>query len=342
MNSSGLKAQGVPFNDDGSSAVQSVHVKVYTEFSAGGTDIPLRFDEFGNQDNGGTRDYVELTPQASTTTIRLPAGTYDFEATGLTTSEDGVTLAYQLLSDQAIHQGTASTPGEVTFHLKTLVGRASLEPVLPVTYVQAGQVLDLKLVVQTDEVPGGKRYAVPLSDFIFNTAPYRTSHGVDVLRTSQLGERVRIEAPEASPFPDDVYLEQSVQGTIAGGAQDDFQVSFARPYYPVTTLGVDLERPTLDVLGANYRGTSQIGVFPGDNVGVARVDVYEGVLLVASTDRTDPSVGSFTDGFFGELTYVTSPEVAHDFTVVATDTSGNEIRVPAHIDATPPYEPPSP
>ena len=36
VKSAALKPQGVPFKDDGTSAVQSVHVKVYEEYSTDG------------------------------------------------------------------------------------------------------------------------------------------------------------------------------------------------------------------------------------------------------------------------------------------------------------------
>lgn len=332
----GLKPQGVPFNDDGTSTVQSVHVKVYQGYTISGPNAPLHFDADGNVDPAGSRDYVELTPGATTTTIRLPAGVYDIEAIALTTAQDGLALAYEFLGNQSVNQTANGAPGTITVHLHTLIGQARLEPVLPVQYVMPGQVLDLRLVVQTKETAGGRRCDVPLSDFTFPTATQ--ARGVEVVSDSKLGERIRIDAPD-NQSETDMALRQRLQGLVdTVPFTGTLEVRFARPYYATTTLGVDLERPTLQATPTYYRGTAQVVFDVADNVGIARIEVYEGVLRVASTDDANSSIFPNAQGkptfFYGD------PTVAHDYTVVAHDTSGNEIRVPVHVDVAPPYPEP--
>ncbi|WP_412029082.1 hypothetical protein [Deinococcus yunweiensis] len=335
VKSATLKAQGVPFNDDGTSAVQSVHVKVYEEYNTGGSGIPLRFDADGNQTPNGSRNYVELTPDQTTTEIRLAPGTYDFEATGLTATTSGVALAYDLQSDRTINATGGPSEDTVTFKLRTLVGQVSLEPVLPVTYVLPGQILDLNLVVQTPQIAGGRRYAVPLADYSFSEATGSETRGVSVQETSSLGERIQILPPENNAT--DIHLYQRLQGLATPNPTlATFGVTFSRPYYSTTGLGVDLERPTLIASAQEYRGHLFITFDTSDNVGVARVQIYEGVRLVGSTDDLQSPFGEF----FGAMAYTGGdPSVPHDYTVVTQDTSGNETRLQVHADVVPPYTP---
>ena len=341
VKSAALKPQGVPFKDDGTSAVQSVHVKVYEEYSTDGGSVPLRFDADGNQNPNGSHDYIELTPAQMTAEIRLAPGTYDFEATGLTATTSGVALAYDLQSNQTITAMGGPSEDSVTFRLRTLIGEVSLEPVLPVNYVLPGQTLDLKLVVQTPEVAGGQRYAVPLTDYSFFETTGSETHGVTVLETSKLGERIQVTSPEPESGYTDVLLYQKLQGLATPNPTvATFGVTFNRPYYSTTGLGVDLERPLLEARSEGYRGVSVIFIKVRDTVGVARVEILEGVRLVASTD--DPS-RPIDDDDFGTLAYTGGdPTVPHDYTVVAQDTSGNETRVQVHADVVPPYDPPKP
>ncbi len=357
LTASALMPQGVPFNDDGTPAVQSVRVQVFN--NAGDDTGPLiRFDRWGNQSSNGIRDYIELTPESTTATIRLLPGTYDFESTGLTQNNGGVALAYQYLRAQPINgiekppeDRSNLKPGEVNIHLKTLIGRVKLEPSLPLNYVLPGQVFDLNLVVQTPDAGGGKRYSVPLADFTYLPISRIPEFGLEVVSSSQLGSRVRVVQPPTNPSPGAAQpLKVSLLQRVVGLRSDlkfttrpayqvlPSDVSFEIPLYPTTTLGVDLTRPTLRVFKVQeFRSVIAVGGRVDDNVGIAKIQVYEGVVLLGSTDAEEsrqPGVEriSFQTGSYSGNDYNwngVSIDAAkkRTLTVVAQDTSGNETRV---------------
>lgn len=333
-----LQPQGVPFNPDGSPAVQSVHVQVFNKYVTGGPNTPLRFDEAGHQDPKGSRDYIELTSAkrssnypdgpygVSSAEIYLAPGTYDFEAIGLTTNTEKIALAYQLLAGQQIGgaAGTFTKNQPLLLHLKTILGKASLEPTSPVTAVYPGQELDLKLVVQTPEVAGGKRYDVPLSDFEFLTTPTPGSDGTTVVHSSKLGERIKISPPD--PGQTEVTLTQLIRGlTGATPGLGTLPVSFSRPYAASTTIGVDLGAPEffVNVSYGDARppqrtiGRIDVGLPSDAFYGSFFVDFYEGVELVGSFLHKPGDNGTF---------FLFNYSIAHKFTIVVTDPSGNESR----------------
>lgn len=336
LSGSALAPQGIPFRDDGKPAVQSVRVQVFVGFPEAGE--ALRFDAQGNEDPNGTRDFIELRPDASSVTVRLRPGTYFFRGIGLSSNKNGVALAVGDVPDREVG---GSAPTVVNLPLKTLIGRFALVPALPLKYVLPGQVFDVNFVVQTPEV-NGKRYTVPLNDFDLASAARPDSSGLTVLNSSKLGVRLQADGTGS-----DVRLVTEINGTVGGPNEFAYTRLFAEltlPMYAKAVLGADLARPSLsvDTLFQNGRQTLSINGRADDNVGLARLQVYEGPVLIGSTDpdeygQAGVSKIDFLDNeapYPNWVLYQSAPLRSGklNITVVAQDTSGNETRVSRELN----------
>lgn len=320
---SGLKAQGIPFQDDGTSAVHFVYIGACIV----STNICVKFNDQGNEDPNGTHNFVEIHPGASSTTVRLHPGSYTFFATGLSANADtGVTLA--IAQENGI-KVSAPAPTTVNLHLRTVVGKVSLESALPITYVMPGQTLDLNLIVQTPEADG-KRYVVPLDDFeIFGLQATGT-----VLTKSKLG--ARIQAATTTDGISNFTATANVNGYARASAGisllSGFTAEFTRPFYASAKLGADLERPTLartymDNIGGDANGRfTKYGFTAADNVGIAKIQVYAGVVLISSTVSGESANDIYVGADGGFSTPNLRPYYGQKITVIAQDASGNETR----------------
>lgn len=142
-------------------------------------------------------EYVTLTPEAPSVTVRLPAGgnPYRFEGLG---EAGGSVVAYDS------KEATIGTGTEVALALDSVIGDAVLVPRLPVSTVAPGQVLDLMLVVMGNghtDFPGDY-LQVPIDDF---TVSYGPVANATVLASSPRGLRLQVDA----------YCYDSV--TVGGG-----------------------------------------------------------------------------------------------------------------------------
>lgn len=331
-----IQTQGIPFRGDGSPAVQSVRVRVFDDKAR-----LIRFDNRNMADPAGDREFVELTPGAATADVRLRPGTYSFQASGLTRSRGGTLLAFGRIENRAVNSAEAET---LYLPLRTLVGNVTLESALPVTSLVYGQQLDLLLTVETPEADG-QRYTVPLSDF-------NASYGIDprmgtILKKSDLGTRViadTAQANQAQNFVVRAGLDGLVEAEEDVASSQTFRAVFSRPFYSALTLGADLERPGLTAGGfAQDQGRALISGRVSDNVGVAKVQVYEGPVLIGSSDedeygragveqvrfRNRPDDNGTAPNWLFDWT--TPREGDFTLTVLARDTSGNETRVVRNV-----------
>ncbi|WP_027483647.1 hypothetical protein [Deinococcus pimensis] len=311
----GVTPQAVPTAPEGSSAVQLVRVRVFT---SDGT--PVKFDARHQADPSGTLDTIDLTPSASSVSVSLVPGEYVFQSAGRGGTPDSALLAF----GRQEHQNVVAN-GVVTLKLTTLLDPAALTltTALPMNAARPGQTFDTRLTVRTLR-SGDARYDVPLSDF---SAAYQPTGGV-IAGSSNLGARVHVDdAPTATAFK----LDADVNGLVAGGsdvAQPGAGAAhLTLPFVAAGSMNVDLTAPALTAAASSDGVTGTAG----DDVGLARLDVYDGPVIVASTAEGAPAKVTFDVDASGHVTPtwrapLTLDAGAHALTVVATDSSGNETR----------------
>src|SRR5690606_12120989 len=148
-------------------------------------------------------------------------------------------------------------------------------------------VLDLMLVVAAnghDNIAGGDFLEVPLGDFV---ASYDAPVGTSIVSQSNRGLRLQVGAQCSAPV--------TVTGSVAGLVEvaNDFVAGSVAlngsglqlECSPVNdgTVSLDTEPPTVSITSF----ASSTGLVVGqadDNFGIAKVQVYDGPVLLASTD----------------------------------------------------------
>ena len=300
------------------------------------------FDEDGEQvsfEVSGTtytaapsgEEFVTLTPEVSSVTVRLPAGgnPYRFEALG---EADGAVVAYD------VETATLGNGTEVSLALDSVLGGAVLVPRLPTAAAVPGQVLDLMLVVMANghtDFPGDY-LQVPIGDF---TATYDVVGNATVLASSPRGVRLQVDAY----CFDAVTVEGGVAGLVAdgdgyvpGSVGFNGGAGFQVPCLSSSgALGVDVVPPTVTITGFDPV-TGTVTGEAGDDVGVARLELYDGPVLLATTELSDAT---------GEVAYIEFAPLGGEFsttlsvlplgriTAVAVDSSGNEAQSEAFLPA---------
>src|SRR5690606_22928347 len=207
------------------------------------------------------------------------------------------------------------------------VDRAELVPRFPTNYAMPGSTSDLMPVVMASgnaDFPGDY-LQVPMSDFDygFNVV------GGAVLAHSKRGIRITVDETCS-----EVIVSGNVFGLIANGAdiepgsvdiQGDgtYEIDCPAPFKGDIT--VDLEAPTVSLQYDPIR--KRVYGAANDNAGIASVNVYDGPILVATTDldQVGPDIAQIvfapgTNNWHADLTVAPTGEL----TVVATDSSGNE------------------
>ncbi|PYE52720.1 hypothetical protein [Deinococcus yavapaiensis] len=321
---SGVRPQGLPTDAGGASAVRDVRVRVFTSDGS-----LVKFDAQRHADPNGTVDHLDLTPSAASANVGLAPGSYTFQAAGASDSANGVLLAFGRLERQSV---TAN--GAVTLKLQTLIGdgAVALTSALPMNAVVPGQTFDVLLSVKTPDA-NGARYTVPLDDF---QVEYALDANLGHVKASgKLGARVTAAAtPSGATFT----LGATVTGLGAADAETaaskTFGATFALPFLSGTGVKVDFDAPDLGVDTPQVAGGSVlVSGSSFDDVGLSRLEVFDGPVLVASTDDAAGAAKvTFDVDDAGHLTNRwsaawTNPESgAHALTVIATDTSGSETR----------------
>lgn len=313
----GLTPQGVP-TDGGISAVTELDITVLDE-----NGEVVRFDVDEAYDPSGAFESLSMSASQASITVLLPAGTYRFLTFGR--GSDGEVLAYGETQAQVGYAATS-----VTLGVHTLIGSVELVEEGLRHYVVAGEVIDLYLRVRTTH----GSYDVPLADF---TVKYELEPELGDAEGSALGARVWVTP---SPQSDVFVLRAFVKGwrLVEGTPTDHGKLvaKYERPFAHAIGISLDVVPPTLGFtppsplpLGA----PSPVGGTAADEVGLARIQVFEGPLLLASTASEDVASGALpiqlTDLATGAWSFEWTPGSTgvYRLTAVATDTSGNETRV---------------
>ncbi|WP_020700647.1 hypothetical protein [Deinococcus apachensis] len=323
VQAAGLRSQAVPMGSDGNTPVGGVRVRVFT-----GDGTPVKFNAQHQADPQGGVDHLDLTPSASSTSVSLTPGTYTFQSSGLSEAENGTLLAFGRLEHQDVAAGTT-----VNLKVQTLTDDVTLTSALPMNAAVPGQTFDVLLTVRTPGV-NGTRFAVPLSDF---KATYTLDAAAgSVQASSNLGARVGVAA---SPSAANFTLKAALDGLTARDAETaqpkTFGPTFTLPFLSGTGIGVDLRAPDLAVDTPQVTAGQPILLTGtgGDNVGLKKLEVFDGPVLIGSTEDSAgvPKVTFDLDGD-GKVTnrwrlsWANAAVGPHAVTVIATDTSGNETR----------------
>lgn len=305
-----VRFAGGPLGSAGEVVPTAKAVRVY---DASGRSV--RFDAQGAFDTSGRLTALEVAPGSGELTLLLPRG-MDWHLTGLAYSDSPLPLAAASTQVSTARHGT---PAVLPF--RTLLGSASLVPRLPVASLLPGQELDLLLLVHP---PGRADLRVPSADRSVRfdlenaKAAAESDRGVRIVAGSRSAEGVSLTAT--------VEGLVDVRGEIvAGSAQALWRAPFG------SSVGADMEAPTVDDLGFD----SQRGTLTGraeDDRGLASLAVYDGPVLLASTDLdliNELGVGevAFPGGGPRFHAPLRLPTGDHTITVIATDFSGNETQL---------------
>ena len=301
----GITPQGIPFDDEDNPVVQHVKVDI---INTGGT----------------VQTSLSLSPSSPSKTIEILQGTYIFKAKGFDQNSSTKTwLAYGETSQGITAETTVSLP------LFSLIDSALLSPSAPISEIIPGQSLDLILSVVTPLFTAN----VPLANF---EVDYSTPDG-SIKTSSKRGVRFDVSS---TPSSDVFNATTTVTGwqIVDGSAIANGNVtgSFSRPFAGGSSSGngtfiTDLEQPTLSVntvANANAGTPITLSGSADDNMGLDRIQIYDGVVLIASShseDNQDPTVSNigFTDLNWSTI-WIPDNAQTYNLTVTAIDSSGNQ------------------
>ena len=322
-----IGAQGVPTDASGASAVHTFEIAVFDRHGA-----PVSFDGDGTYDPDGDTTTLELAVGDAGVTLRLPTGRYTFRTYGLSATGEEL-LAYGQTTADVTHQSTS-----LKLDVFSLIGEAELRPEGLRHYIVPGEVLDLYLFVSTV----GGVFRVPLGDY---TVEYALDGDQGELVGSAVGVRVKVTT---SPTQDVFKITAKVRGWSLKNGQPKSQVkisaSFQRPFLQTSGITVDTERPTVTFDPPAPAAPGVVVTLSGtanDLVGVDRVLVFEGPVLIGSTATEDVEAGAaritFTDTATGAWQMSWLPPVdgpgpkVFSLRAVAIDTSGNDASAEAEL-----------
>ena|GEM_PF-1118508 len=317
--------QGFPYDPADGSIAGTVEVYVFDK-----DGDPVSFDVSGGTyaaASSGAVGFITLTSGNNTATVNLPSAREPYRFESLGKAGDDV-VAYD---DQTVK--VTSEPN-VFVALTSVLEDAILVPRLPTTIVTPGQVLDLMLVVMAnDNADYPSDYLqVPVGDF---TVSYGPVSNATIGASSNRGVRLTVASECTTSVTVDGHVTGLVESSgdfVTGDVPFHGGAGFSLPCPPIVTGGVavDMEPPTVaitsfDPLTRVVEGTAS------DGYGIAKVEIYDGPVLLASTDPG--AVGGTvsliefkpqSDEF--RTTLLADP--IGGISAVALDTSGNE----AHTD----------
>ena len=323
LDAQSLAPQGSPYDPStGELALETVHVSVYS-----GGDLVTFTDRGGTYvaSATGSIEFVTLSTGAggvADATVELPAAgnPYTFVSHGYADVTEPV-IAY---ASQTQNVSDAAT---VWIRPDSVLGGARLVPRLPTTYATPGEVLDLMLEVAANGHEGfGEGYLqVPLGDF---EASYDTT--VEVVASSNRGIRVRVPAECSGELSVTVNVRGLVEAADGFVVDDLAPVEYAIDCPPRVggSVQVDNERPEVTIDGYDAATREVVGT-ASDDVGIAKVQVFDGGVLLASTDEAEATGDVAIIAFpGGGNTFRTTLRTAPYGGIVAYafDTSGNEGR----------------
>lgn len=277
----GLTPMGSPIAADGAAGTSQVEVSVRNKDGA-----PVTFDLVGSTytiaaGSSGAHSSIPLTAANSSASVTLLASgnPYTFEAHGYREAA-GHVIAYdsqtKMVADDV----------NVQLWLESVLGAARLVPRYPATFVTPGaEAFDLLLVVTANGYSGeggSERLEVPLGDF---EVEYGAATGATVDSSSKRGMRLGIHEACVSSVS---VAAGSVSGLVWDGssvAQGSIELPEFSIECPSAGGGVQADVISPEVTLEFHGSTLQVvGTAEDPNGFIAKVEVWDGPVLVASTD----------------------------------------------------------
>jgi len=317
-----LTTQGLPTNGTASAVT---YIKVNVKDASGN---PVTFSGSNVYKAGGTQTFITLSNTDPTAKLLLPRGTYSFESIGKANAT-GSFLAYG--QDNGVDLSPKTPSVNLTLHTLINAANSTLVSKLPTTYVNITDKLDLRLAVKTPSAT----LDVPLSDY---TVTYSNTDAT-VLTSSKLGANVQVVGTTGQTT---ATVDALVNGYVATGAEtaamQNQKITYAVPL-SLTGLSTDATPPTviLNSVTASPNTAITISGTANDNKAISQVRVFDGSVLIGSTNADDVTAGAKLITFTGttwSFNWI-SGSAAPELMVVASDAAGNESRAtpPAPVPA---------
>ena len=326
-----LNTQAIPF-EGGSAVVSYFEIQVFDA-----NDALVMFDSENVIDPAGATDTLTVALNDSIE-VALTTGDYSFKSKAYAPNKaGGAEVVLAVGTDSAtVNVDTTS----IGLGVKTISESFTFQPSAPLNYIIPGQTLDMMLVVSA---PGG--YIVPLAD-------YDVSYTIDMDNVAESIESVRgVRLVMKDPLVDnDFSVVATVSGTSALGTIDTLAPIDGVAGIPFLTSGIDLvfdtEAPSYSFVEpsltagvvANLTGTAS------DIIGIDKVQVYDGPVLIGSSDSSEAVGAVAVISFSGNdwSMSFTPEERSYALYGVAYDTSGNQTDTTYTVDAVtpPPSAPP--
>ncbi|ADV68229.1 hypothetical protein [Deinococcus maricopensis] len=327
-----LAPQGLPTDRNGQSAVTKLKVTIKDERGQ-----PVTFNDQNVYQADGPRAFLTLTPDSPNLTFTVPRGTYTFESVGTTNKNNF--LAYGQTTPQAVQ----SPQQHVRLVVHTLVDPRSpaLSSRLPSSSVFMNDELELTLGVgaydfveypDVSDPAAYLTYRVPTSDLSEVTYTVSAGQGT-ILSSSKVGARVRVTDGDA-----DNLFRVTATFKAWAAASDGSQTATLRTFtttrthnFQHSTSGADFRAPSVTVRKLAPVTVGQPLTIQGTasdrETGIAALRVYQGPVLIGSTDPSDTARGdvqpvtfTFDNWTMNWTATVPTPEIK----VIAEDRGGNE------------------
>jgi len=319
-----LTPQGLPHDpDDGGIEVQVM--RVWVSDSQG---QPVLFERDGDAyvaAADGSEAFVTLSAGDGEmgAEVTLPAFGNPYRFVAHAYLDDPGAVPEAAVIGYADRSASVVDGGTVWFSPVSVLGEARLRTRFPTSYVAPGATVDLMLVVSPN---GHDHLEVPIGDFM---ADYMVS-GATIVSQSNRGVRLLVD----DACDGAVLVTGTVWGVVMVGGEivaDAVAMNGgAGLELPCSTtlgsgLGLDKEAPTVaitsyDPMILEVQGTAD------DNMGIVKVQLFDGPVLLASSDSYEAtgSVAKVTFPGGNAFTATLTAAVAQNLVAVAFDAAGNE------------------
>lgn len=303
-----LSVVGGPVDEHGVVGVNEARLEVLDPHGR-----TVRFSDSLVADPAGKVTELTIGPGAVPLAVFLPQGaSYTFLARGL--GAGGELVAF----GQESRVAAAGGNNAVIVEMAGLIGEARLERRTPVHALLPGQTLDLLLTVTA---AGSDELVLAPSDF---RVSYEAANATTL---SHSGRGVRLRAGER--HGGDLVVRADVSGLVPADPHPEQDTVSAEVRIPFTTdAGVDLTPPEVSTLAFDPVQQVLTGV-ADDDLGVVTLEVYDGPVLLASSDPDTVAAKGvsevrFPGGGTAFLTFLQLPAGTYELIVYATDFSRNQ------------------
>lgn len=297
---------GGPLDQNGQPYPHALELEVVDEHGR-----TVTFNDELLADSRGSRTSVSLLPEAPGVTIGLRIG-HDFELKVRGSDAAGNQLTFGEAS-----LTTSAAPAAVLIELRSLLGSGRLVPRLPVTQLVPGQTIDLLHTASPNERPD--------LSIAYHELEVTYGGNAEVLSASPRGVRVKV----GNRLDGDVVVEAHAEGLVlsSDGVQPGRITStFTRPF--ISGVNADVTAPIVEDLQF-FEHDARLSGVAYDDQSLSRLDVYDGPLLLATTDpeqadRHGAQVVAFPEGTTYFEAPLALPPGEYELTILATDLAGNQ------------------